>query len=154
MPVSSPSPIRRVSQEEFDEIAFEVLRHVFDIHNQIGRFFDEAIYKRELEFRMPGVRVEEPIEVVFGAFRKRYLIDVFVHDGAIFEFKAVESIGRRHRAQLLHYLLLCDAQHGKLINIRPASVEHEFVNTHLTRSDRTRFEVCGARWDESTSFCH
>jgi GxxExxY protein len=147
VPISLRSPIRRLSQAEFGEVSFEVLRHVFAIHNQIGRFFDERIYKRELAFRMAGVRLEEPVDIVFDSFHKRYFLDVVAGDGGIFEFKSVESLAGRHRAQLLHYLLLCGVAHGKLVNIRPEEVEHEYVNTQWLHEDRTRFVVCMARWN-------
>ena len=48
MPVTLAVPIRRLSQAEFGEFSYEVMRHVFAIHNDLGRFFDEAIYKSEL----------------------------------------------------------------------------------------------------------
>jgi len=45
MPISNRTPIRRLSQAEFGDISFEVMRHVFAIHNDIGRFFEEKIYR-------------------------------------------------------------------------------------------------------------
>ncbi len=48
MPVALNIPIRRISQSEFGDVAYEVMQHVFDIHNELGRFFDEKIYKLEL----------------------------------------------------------------------------------------------------------
>ena len=44
--------------------------------------------------------------------------------------------------------MLCDAAHGKLINVRTENVEHEFVNTHWERL-RTRFEIAAKRWNRS-----
>jgi GxxExxY protein len=99
VPITFRIPIRRLSQPEFGDIAYEVMRRVFAIHNEIGRFFDEKIYKQELAQRMSGVRLEEPIEVTFGSFRKPYFLDVLVADGGFFEFKSVESLAGRHRAQ-------------------------------------------------------
>lgn len=151
MPVSTRVPIRRLSQREFGEIAFDVMRHVFDIHLEIGRFFDEKIYKRELAHRIPGVRLEEPIEVTFGTFRKQYFLDLLVADGALFEFKAVETLAGRHRAQLLNYLMLCDLAHGKLINVRTEGIEHEFVNTQWRCVERLSFEVNTERWDAASA---
>src|SRR5438067_8290864 len=78
MPISVRRPVRRVSQKEFGDIAFEVMRHVFAIHNEIGRFFDERIYKQELSKRMPGVRLEEPIDIAFESFCKTLFLDVLV----------------------------------------------------------------------------
>lgn len=149
MRITTRTPIRRLTQPEFGDIAYEVMRHVFAIHNDIGRFFDEKIYKRELAHRLPGVLLEEPVEVTFGTFRKPYFLDVLVANGAVFEFKAVEKLIGRHQAQLLNYLLLCDLAHGKLINVRSEGIEHEFVNTQWRRAERLMFEVNAARWDSA-----
>ena len=89
------------------------------------------------------MRLEEPIDIAFDSFHKRYFIDVIAGDGGLFEFKAVESVSGRHRAQLLHYLLLCDVAHGKLINVRPEDVQHEFVNSRWTFADREKRSVTG-----------
>lgn len=147
MPITTRIPIRRLSQSEFGDIAYEVMEHVFAIHNAIGRFFDERIYKFELAQRLPNVRLEEPVEVKFGSFRTTYALDVLVADGALFEFKAAESLVDRHRAQLLNYLLLCDLAHGKLINVRTIDVQHEFVNTQWRAAKRRQFAVHSEHWD-------
>ena len=81
MPITTRIPIRRLSQSEFGDIAYQVMQHVFAIHNEIGRFFDEKIYKLELAQRLPGVRLEEPVEVTFGSFRKTYEEAVVDHFG-------------------------------------------------------------------------
>lgn len=149
MPISLRVPIRRLTQQEFGGLAFEVMRHVFAIHNEIGRFFDERIYKRELANRLPNTRLEEPIDITFASFHKRLFIDVLVNDGGLFEFKAVDRLGRSHRSQFLNYLLLCELAHGKLINVRPHDVEHEFVNSTLRLPDRREFTVDQARWNSA-----
>ena len=147
MPISLGVPIRRISQDEFSELSFEVMRVVFAIHNEIGRFFDEKIYKQELAHRMANVRLEVPIDITFDSFHKRYFLDALVGNAAIFEFKAVETFNGWHRAQLMHYLMLCELGHGKLINIRPPAVEHEFVNTKLRHPDRTAFGLDMSRFN-------
>ncbi|HEX7377972.1 MAG TPA: GxxExxY protein, partial [Pirellulales bacterium] len=119
MPITLDSPLRRLSQLEFGRIAFEVLRQAFDIHRELGRLFDEGIYQAELAHRCADARVELPVEVRFGDFKKVYFIDLLVGDGAIFEIKTAEAFHDRHRAQLVNYLLLTDLAHGKLINFRP-----------------------------------
>jgi len=147
MPVKLHVAIRRISRQEFAEVSFEVMRHVFLIHNEIGRFFNERIYKSELAHRIPGVRLEEPIDISFDSFQKRCFIDALVGDGGIFEFKAVEMLSGVHRAQLLQYLALCDVEHGKLVNVRSDDIEHEFVNAHRTRAERVNFAILTDRWN-------
>jgi GxxExxY protein len=151
MPISTKLPLRRLSQAEFGDVSYQVLGHVFAIHGELGRFFEERIYKQELANRMAGVRLEEPIDITYGAYRKRLFIDVLVNDGAIFEFKAVEKLTTTHRAQLCQYLMLCELGHGKLINVRPESVEHEFVNSSWRRDQRCQFEIDDLSWSSSFS---
>ncbi len=120
--------MRRIAQNEFGEIAFAVMEHVFAIHNEFGRFFDEQIYKRELAARTSDAVLEAPITVSFDSFSKTYYLDVLVKAGGLFEFKASDGIHPRHRGQTINYLLLADLEHAKLVNLRPEVVQHEFVN--------------------------
>lgn len=148
MPVNICAQLKRVSQADFADMAYEVMRCVFDIHNELGRFFDERIYKRELANRLPGVKLEVPVEVQHRTFYQRHYLDVLVWDAGLFEFKAADRICPKHRAQTLHYLYLSDLQHAKLVNVRPEQIEHEFVNTSLTRNDRLKFQVVAEDWVE------
>src|SRR4051794_30693380 len=108
MPVTLRTPIRHLSQAEFGDLAYSVMGCVFQIHRDMGRFFDEKIYKRELAQCLPGVQIEVPIEITHADFRKLQYIDVLVNAGGPFEFKAVEALAPRHSAQLLHYMLLTE----------------------------------------------
>ena len=147
MPIHCRIPLRRLTQQEFGELSYGVLREVFAIHNELGRFFEEGPYKEALAIRHPNVRLEEPIDVTFRTFTKQYFMDVLVASGGPFEFKAVDRFSRRHRAQLLHYLLLTDLKHGMLVNVRPEKVEREFVNSALEREDRFAFVSETSGWD-------
>jgi GxxExxY protein len=147
MSITPQREVRRLSQDEFRELSYGVMGHVFEIHKEFGRFFDEQIYKRELARRLPSATLEFPVYVSYDCFATEYHLDVLVADGGAFEFKVVESLGPRHRGQLYNYLLLLDLAHGKLINVRGESVEHEFVNSTIRPADRKSFEVVTERWD-------
>ncbi|MEI8371396.1 MAG: GxxExxY protein [Planctomycetota bacterium] len=147
MPVHVKHEVRRLTQHEFSVVAYQVMGTLFEIHEDLGRLFDEGIYQRELHQHLPELHSEVPIEVTFDAFSKTYYLDVLFH-GAIFELKAVEMLAPRHRSQLLNYLLLTDAEHGKLVNMRPQRIQHEFVNTGLVRTDRTAFDVHDHNWSD------
>ncbi len=149
MPITMSTSVRRLSQSEFGELAYQVMKCVFEIHDELGRLFDEKVYKRELAYRYPGVQLEVPITIRHGAFAKTYHLDVLVADGGLFEFKMAENLVPKHRAQTLNYLYLADLSHGKLVNLRPEQVEHEFVNTTWTREDRLRFELVTDRWQDT-----
>src|SRR5438874_632704 len=96
MPITIRSHVRRPSQAAFWELAYMIMGDVFDIHRDMGRFFDEKIYKRELSHRCPEVQLEFQIEITHETFRKVQYIDVLVSNGGPFEFKTVDAITPRH----------------------------------------------------------
>jgi GxxExxY protein len=147
MPIIRSIDTNRISQEEFGRLAYEVKGHVIDIHNDFGRFFDEKIYKKELADRFYGVELEVPVTVVFGSFSKTYYLDVLVHRGGLFEFKAAELIHSRHRSQTLGYLLLFDLAHAMIFNLRPEMLGSEFVNCHQRLADLRNPALDTARFD-------
>ncbi|MHB8638120.1 MAG: GxxExxY protein [Fimbriimonadaceae bacterium] len=149
MPVTLDFKPRKLSQDEFGEIAYQVLGHAFKIHRDFGRFFDEEIYQIELARRCGDARIEVPITVKFEGFEKTYFVDLLVTGGAVFEIKTVGALSDRHRGQLVNYLLLTEFSHGQLINLRPESVDHEFVNATMTLRDRTAFDLADGGWDSS-----
>ena len=154
MPIEVAGGIRCMEDEEFKARAYEVMRHIFDIHSELGRLFHEKIYQREIAYRMPDARCEVAVDVRFEDFCKTYAFDLLVGSGAIFELKAVESLAPRHERQLMQYLFLADLPHGKLVNLRPERVEHKFVNNVLTRADRTDFTVTDGGWEEIEGIRH
>jgi GxxExxY protein len=148
MPVTVDAEIRQLTGEESSRAAYNVMHCVFAVHNELGRFFDEDIYRDEIARRVADVRAEVLIAVAFREFRKPYFMDLLAHDGFVFELKTVEKLVHRHRSQLLNYLLLTGLHHGKLVNLRSELVEHEFVNTRLTHRDRAAFSVRDVDWRE------
>jgi GxxExxY protein len=148
MPIQVGAKTRPVKESEFRQIVFGAMHHVFAIHNELGRFFDEKIYQREFAARCPQAQMEVPIDVSFAGFSKRYYLDALIDGAAVLEFKAVETLTMRHRAQLMHYLLISEVPHGKLINMRTVQVQHEFVNANLQLPQRTTFVVTGQDWTE------
>lgn len=149
MPIEVNETIRVFNQQQFGEVAFEVMDQAFRIHNELGRFCDEDAYQHELEHVLDGRANREVwINVRHGDFCKKYYMDLLVDHGALFELKTVDQLMDEHRAQLLNYLLLTGLHHGKLINFRPERVEHEFVNTTLSHPERVKFEVDDADWHD------
>lgn len=102
-----------------------------------------------------NIETEVPVVVSFDTFSKPYFWDMLIHDCTIFELKAVERLSPEHRGQLLNYPLLTVLPGGKLVNVRPEIVEHEFVITTLRPHDRKSFivddvEFCPLNVSDST----
>lgn len=139
-----------IDQERFHAVDRAVMRHVFDIHNTLGRFCDERVYQEELALRCRtdgfDVQREVLLRVVHQSFVKPYYLDMLVERGIIYELKAVDTLSSSHQKQLIHYLLLAGTPHGKLVNLRPAAVESRFVSTRLRRQDRATFRLVDDAW--------
>ena len=128
------------------------MAEIFLLHKDMGRLFEEKVYNSALSARLENVQSEVRIGVSFRDFHKNYFMDALASNGAVFELKATETIHPRHRSQLLNYLLLTELRHGKIVNIRPDTVVHEFVNTSLTRADRTCFDIDDSSWHATSGF--
>lgn len=149
MPIFCPHIIKRLSQAEFGPSAYRVMAEVFAMHRELGRLFDERIYQRELARRLGDAAVHVPIHVSYRTFSKTYNLDVVAEGSVVIELKATDAIHDRHRAQLMNYLFLLDIPHGKIVNLRTETVEHEFVNTTMTTADRKTFTMDRVCWDPS-----
>jgi GxxExxY protein len=150
MPITCPIQFAPLNTEEFGPLDYAVMAHAFSSHEYLGSLADEQVYQLDFADRLrnAGYKVdrEVPVTVTFEKFSKLYSLDLVVNDKAVYELKTVESLMKRHTAQLLNYLLLLDLQRGKLINFRPMSLESKFVNAPLSGAERRRFTVNQDQW--------
>jgi hypothetical protein len=63
MPIQVATEIIVLSQVEFHELAAKLLRIAFDVHNQFGRFLDEALYKGEIAARWETAGFARPSRI-------------------------------------------------------------------------------------------
>ncbi len=82
MPIEVDAELRNVSQDEFAKAAYETMGHVFAVRKEMGRLFNERIYKNEIAARHGDIELEVPIVVRFDDFDKRYRIDMLQHRAA------------------------------------------------------------------------
>lgn len=150
MPIECQVEIKAVNQDEFHRLDKSVMRHAFDIHNSMGRFFDERIYQNELASRCQSSGFESVREVeirlTHGSFSKSYFIDQLINRSVIYELKTVESLVPAHENQLINYLLLTNTRHGKIMNLRAPSVQSRFVSTTMTWQDRMKYRLHFTAW--------
>jgi GxxExxY protein len=153
MPIDCRFPTTPLSQDAFHTIDKTVMKHAFDIQNELGRLCDEHIYQNELAHRcrLNGLEIatEAMINVTHQTFNKTYYLDMLAMNGSIYELKTTHSLHPNSSNQLINYLLLSALHHGKLINFRPASVEHRFVSTQLSPDKRRQTVINKEDWDES-----
>ena len=146
MPIVCDIDVEPIGEEEFHEIDERVMRFAFDIHNEIGRFFREDIYNRELarRCRVSGLQAEREVGIVVrhDDFVYRYSCDLVVEKSVPYELKTTHQIIGDHEKQAINYLLLMGLHHGGVINFRPASVQRRLVSTKLTHEKRCDYQIC------------
>lgn len=154
MPIECRFQVTPLDQDAFHAIDKVVMGHAFDIHNELGRFLDERIYQDELAYRCAksGIEIlrESMIQITHQGFSKSYFLDVLANAGVICELKAAKTLTGNHDTQLINYLLLAGLSHGKLINMRPTSVEYRYVSTQLTREARHKYSLDMDDWIASS----
>src|SRR5690242_20503168 len=104
MPINVATEIQVFDQEHFHSLDKQLMRIVFDVHNQFGRFLDEALYKSEIAARWIAAGLgtaerEVRISVTHDSFRKDYSMDLLFNRGVMLEAKAAETLAGAHRAQ-------------------------------------------------------
>jgi GxxExxY protein len=157
-PFRCPIPFRRLTRPEFDEMSRLVMAHVFASQNELGRLCDEAVYQNDVALRLEAAGLgpvvkEVPITVAWRDFTKTYYLDLVVQAGFIGELKTVAALLKEHDSQLLGYLLLVNVPHGKLVNLRPPSVEYRTVNAVVAAEDRRVFSMATDCWQPQTYRC-
>lgn len=153
MPIKYAFKIKPISEDDFHTLDYKVMGLVFSIHQELGRLWNEKIYQKELAYRcqktgFEKVTTEEPIRVSYKDFLKLFYIDLVLNDAVIYELKTVPTLTGEHQLQTLNYLFLLGLQHGKLINMRPSSVESRFVSTRLTFDRRYNYTIEDKYWQE------
>ncbi len=151
MPISHNVTVKPITEDDFHTLDYEVMSAVFSMHKDLGRFYEERIYQNELAYRcikmgFGSVDTEVPIHVSYRDFEKVYYMDMVIDDRVVYELKTAESISGQHRKQALNYLLLMGMQHGKVINMRPQSVQSYFISTRLTPDKRKEFNISDQGW--------
>ncbi len=151
MPIKIDNKINLLSEQQFYEIDYHITGLAYEIHNEIGRLWNEDIYQHELANRCLAagykkVEREKAIVVSHNDFIKNYYIDLLIEDSIIYELKAVSELSLEHDKQTLTYLFLSGLQHAKLINFRPQSVQKRFISTTLCFKDRYDFIINDEKW--------
>jgi GxxExxY protein len=143
--------------EDFKRLDREVMRHAFASQNELGRLCEEAVYQADLAERLRAngfteARTRESVRVSHADFVKSYYVDL-IADHALYELKAVPAFSDRHRAQLVHYMLLLGFRCGKLLNFGSERVDGRLHATRLTPSLRRKITTDTSRWQRQSPAC-
>ena len=109
---------------------------VYEVYRELGSGFREEVYQQclEREFAARGIPFDSKKELrIFykGApIEKTYVPDFYCYGKIIVEIKAVESLTKEHRSQLMNYLRLTSSKLGLLVNFGayPKAVVEQWAN--------------------------
>ena len=139
MSIEVATEIRVLGQEEFHALDRKLMGVVFDVHNEFGRFLDEALYKREIAARwldagLGTAEREVRITVTHASFRKDYSMDLLLNHGLMLEAKVAEAIVAAHLTQGLNYLFRLRSPRSLPIVVRWKIIKSAFSSTHCCAS--------------------
>ena len=117
MKINADSKVKRQNT-----LSGEVIGAAMKVHSALGPGILESAYEACLHFELKqrGIQVDSQVVLPILYYGHRidtgYRIDLLVESSLIVELKAVESISKIHKTQLLSYLKLSDLRLGLLIN--------------------------------------
>lgn len=121
--------ITTISKEEYMQM-YRIVGAAMEVHSNIGRGLEEAVYQESLECEMADRNIDcHPQQKITMHYkhhelRKEYYADIF-SNGVIVELKAVTQLCSDHRAQLFNYMRITRLKRGILINFGERSIRCE-----------------------------
>ena len=129
----------RSRQLIYPDECYAIRGAVYEVYRELGSGFREEVYQQclEREFAARGIPFDSKKELrIFykGApIEKTYVPDFYCYGKIIVEIKAVESLTKEHRSQLMNYLRLTSSKLGLLVNFGayPKAVVEQWANCFL-----------------------
>ena len=120
----------------YPEECYAIRGAIYEVYRELGNGFKEEVYQQclEREFASRGIPFDAKKELrIFykgEPIEKTYIPDFLCYDKIIVEIKAVATLTKEHRAQLLNYLRLTNSRIGLLVNFAafPKAVVEQWAN--------------------------
>lgn len=116
-----------------NKLTYEVIGACFDVHNELGQGFLEAVYKDalEIEFKKRNINFEreKKYEICYKGITlpHYYYADFVIENQLILELKAQEGDIEEHFKQVINYLAVSKCEIGLLINFGVESLKYKRV---------------------------
>ena len=128
----------KTGNAEYDDLIYRVIGCCVAVHKELGPGFLENVYHRALEIELAaqGIPFASEVEIELTYRDKPIVIhrlDLLVADMLIVELKTVETLHKKHYAQVRSYLKATGKPIGLLVNfsdyqLDPRRVELERPN--------------------------
>ena len=127
-----------MTNKDINQLAYDVLGAIIEVHKVLGPGLLESVYHRclEKEFTLRNIDYLSEYKIPYNYKGEKLNIDLrcdfLIENSIVLELKSVESILPVHKAQLLTYMKLLNVPKGLLINFNVENIYHEgqqsFVN--------------------------
>ena len=121
------------SQLLFKEDSYKVIGACMEVHNELGKGFNEIIYgdALELEFKRSNLNFsrEKRFKILYkgSTLSHFYIPDFVIEDKIILEIKAIKSLESNHTKQALNYLAVSKLKLGLLVNFGENSLTYKRI---------------------------
>ena len=106
----------------YKEETFAIRGACFNVYNQMGSGFLEAVYQESLDIELAEQMIpydaQKELEVYYfdKKLKQKYIPDLICYGNIIVEIKAVKELLPQHTAQLFNYLMITGYKLGLLVN--------------------------------------
>jgi len=117
----------------YKEEAYKIIGICMEVHNQLGKGFNEVVYSDALEIELMDNNISYSREKKYGILykgnllRHKYKADFIIDDKIVLELKAVECLHSAHLKQTLNYLAVSKLKQGLLINFGEESLKYKRI---------------------------
>lgn len=117
----------------FKEEAFRIIGACFEVYNELGKGYNEVVYKDalEIEFKVQKIPYsrESKFEIPYKGYilNRYYNADFVVFDKIILEVKAIEMLTISHKKQTINYLAASKLKLGILANFGEDSLKYQRI---------------------------
>ena len=120
----------------YPEECYAIRGAIYEVYRELGNGFREEVYQqcleRELAARSIPFDAKKELHIFYKGvpIEKTYIPDFYCYGKIIVEIKAVETLTKEHRAQLMNYLRLTGSKLGLLVNFGayPKAVVEQWAN--------------------------
>ncbi len=117
----------------YKEDTYKVIGICMEVHNQLGKGFNEVVYSDALEIEFIDNDIKYSKEQKFNINYKgnflphKYRADFIINDKIVLEIKAIQCLTSSHIKQTLNYLAVSKLKLGLLINFGEDSLKYKRV---------------------------
>lgn len=117
----------------YKEEAYKIIGICMEVHNQLGKGFNEVVYADALEIELMDNNISYSREKKYGIVYKgnllphKYKADFIIDDKIVLELKAIDCLVSAHVKQTLNYLAVSKLKLGLLINFGQDSLNYKRI---------------------------